>query len=75
MKNLQLPMTPMRKTNRRYSRAQIQKIAEKYDITAEVWYSRQDGWWMETHTNELFLGSDSQGAVHKVIELLIKNSQ
>ena len=61
------------RNNKRYNRVQLQKAAQKYDNTSHVWYSRQDGWWLETHTDELFLGSDSSGAMYKITQLLNKN--
>lgn len=47
-----------------YSAIQLTAIAEKIFETksAIVWFSRQDGWWLETDDRELFLGCDSKGA-------------
>ena len=54
-----------------YSAAELTRIAVKKMQThsAMVWFSRHDGWWLETDTSEVFLGSDSKGAKRTLDEL------
>jgi len=32
----------------------------------KVWYSKKDGWWLETQKEEVYLGADSAGAKKKL---------
>lgn len=60
-----------RKAKRWYSAKQLTSIAERKMETksAMVWFSKSDGWWLETDDLELFLGCDSRGAKRKLDEL------
>jgi len=60
-----------RNLRRWYSAKQLTSIAERKfeNKSAMVWFSRLDGWWLETDNLELFLGSDSRGAKRKLDEL------
>ena len=54
-----------------YSAAELTRIAVKKMQTHSVmvWFSRSDGWWLETDTSEVFLGCDSKGAKRTLDEL------
>lgn len=56
---------------RNYSAKELTSLANKKlnTKTANVWYSRNDGWWLETDSDEVFLGCDSRGAKRKIDEL------
>ena len=48
---------------KRYTAKQLTKYAEKIGfINPKVWYSRMDGWWLETNETEEYLGTQSSGA-------------
>lgn len=41
----------------------LTKLANDLGIKdSKVWYTKEDGWWLETEYEEKFLGSDSIGA-------------
>ena len=68
----ELEKTSLAKTRKRwYSADQLTSIAErKLDTkSAIVWFSKTDGWWLESDKLELFLGCDSKGAKKKLDEL------
>jgi hypothetical protein len=66
----QLKLVGQRKRTRPNKR-QIQRIAENYfGKSALVWYSKADGWWLETDRDEFFLGCDSFGALRSVKEIV-----
>ena len=46
----------------------LDKIAKEINPLFRVWYSKQDGWWLETENKEHFLGADSYGAFNKLIK-------
>lgn len=52
--------------NRRVSKSLTKYAQDKYSPYAEVWHNRSDGWWLETETEEIFLGSDCKGAGKKL---------
>lgn len=55
---------------KKYSAKYLTKYAEKIGFTnPKVWYSKMDGWWLETDKNEEYLGVWSSEAKNKLIEL------
>ena len=58
---------------RNFSARELTSLAKKKlnDKNVNVWYSKNDGWWLETENDENFLGCDSRGAKIKIDELNI----
>ena len=55
---------------KRYTAKELTKYAEKIGFNEpKVWYSRMDGWWLETDKTEEYLGVWSSEAKSKLTEL------
>ena len=55
---------------KKYTAKQMTKYAEKIGfIKPNVWYSRMDGWWLETDSVEEYLGVWSSEARKKLTAL------
>ena len=55
---------------KKYSAKQLEKYAEKIGFNnPKIWYSRMDGWWLESDMIEEYLGADSVGAKNKLTAL------
>lgn len=49
------------------------KFAELIDKDFEILYSKQDGYWLITDKEDIYIGADSQGAMFQLETIFRKN--
>jgi len=57
--------------NRKISKRLTEYAKEKYSGYSEVWHNRLDGWWLETMTEEIYLGMDYKGAKKEITKICL----
>lgn len=57
----------MKSKNKKYKVKTLDKIAKETNPLFRVWYHKNDGWWIETEANSIFIGCDSNGAYNSIL--------
>lgn len=65
----------MRQTKKKIFRVKtLVKFAKSISKDFEILYSKQDGYWLITDKEDIYIGEDSQGAMFQLMEVSRKRN-